>query len=587
MAEQTARGRVIARLTAPGGGFDIGEQTVRGIPMRVYPTLPSTLREVFELSRGFGERDFLVYKGERWTFAEHHRIVAGLAHRLVDGYRLRKGDRVAVAMRNYPEWAPVFWATQAAGLITVPLNAWWSGAELEYALGDSGARLLFADAERVAAVRPYLPGLGLVSVVEVRGDDRPGAGIERWPDVLGSIDRLTDLTELPDVDVDPDDDATILYTSGTTGRPKGAVGSNRNHCTNTWNTALSALASSILANGGEPPPPPGPGDPLPGILQTFPFFHIAGITLLCGATASGAKLACMYRWDPGVAAKLIAEERLTSAAGVPTVMRALVERLPEATAGGEGGQQDEVSLTGISLGGAPIPPDLVRRIDAQFASKVSAGDGYGLTETTSSVVVNAGEDYVSHPDSVGRCLPGSDLRVVDPGTGADVADGEIGELWFRGPTVVRGYWNDPEATAESFTDGWFHTGDLGYVRDGWVYVVDRIKDMVIRGGENVYCAEVEAALFEHPAVADVAVVGVPDPRLGEEVAAVVNVRPGHQVTAPELYDHVSARLAAFKAPTRVWFRDEPLPRTSTGKVLKRELRRAAQTQSTNQPTERV
>lgn len=565
MAE-SAREEIIRRLTAPGGGFDIEERVVNGVPWRVFSTLPNTLREIVELSRDFGERDFLVYEGDRWSYARHYAVVAGLAHRLLDHYGLRKGDRVAIAMRNYPEWVPIFWATQAAGLIAVPLNAWWSGPELEYALKDSGARLLFADAERVAAVRPYLDGLDLVSVVEIRGD--PAAEVEPWADVVAAIDAAPEPTRtaLPYVPIEPEDDATILYTSGTTGRPKGAIGSNRNHCTNTWNTVMNGVVAAMIANDGEPPPPPAPQ---PGALQTFPFFHIAGITGICGATAAGSKLVCMYKWDARLGRKLIAEEKLTGASGVPMVMRQLVEAMADDPGGAE-------SLGSIALGGAPIPPDLVLKIDEQFASRVGSGDGYGLTETTSAVVVNAGEDYVTHPDSVGRCTPNSDIRVVDPGTNADLADGEIGELWFRGPLVVRGYWNKPEATAQAFTGGWFHTGDLGYVRDGWVYVVDRIKDVVIRAGENVYCAEVEAALFEHPAVADVAVIGLPHPTLGEEVVAVVNVRPGHDVTAAELRAHAAARIARFKAPTRVWFRDDPLPRTGTGKVLKRDLRQAAQ-----------
>lgn len=570
MAE-SARAEIIARLTAPGGGFDLEERVIRGIPWRVFSTLPSTLREIVERSRDFGDREFLVYDDDRWTFARHFAVVAGLAHRLRDHYGLAKGDRVAIAMRNYPEWVPIFWATQAAGLIAVPLNAWWSGPELEYALKDSGARLLFADAERLAAIRDHLGGLDLVSVVEVRGDTAAGDGVEPWADVLAAVDAAPAETRgaLPDVPVEPEDDATILYTSGTTGQPKGAIGSNRNHCTNTWNTVMSGVVGAMIANGGEPPPPPGPDAPPPGSLQTFPFFHIAGITGICGATAAGSKLVCMYRWDPKLGAELIARERLTGASGVPMVMRSLVEAMAEAPAGGG-------TLGSIALGGAPIPPDLILKIDKQFRSQVGSGDGYGLTETTSAVVVNAGEDYVTHPDSVGRCTPNSDIRVVDPGSGEDVADGEIGELWFRGPLVVRGYWNKPEASARAFTDGWFHTGDLGYVRDGWVYVVDRIKDVVIRAGENVYCAEVEAALFEHPAVADVAVIGLPHPKLGEEVVAVVNVRPGHEVSASELRDHTAARIARFKAPTRVWFRDDPLPRTGTGKVLKRDLRQAAQ-----------
>jgi long-chain acyl-CoA synthetase len=203
---------------------------------------------------------------------------------------------------------------------------------------------------------------------------------------------------------------------------------------------------------------------------------------------------------------------------------------------------------------------------------VAPANGYGLTETTSAVVANSGADYVARPDSVGRCAPGTDVRVVDPATGEDAADGEVGELWFRGPNVVRGYWNNPDATAAAFTDGWFHTGDLGRVVDGWVYVVDRLKDVVIRGGENIYCAEVEAALFEHPAVGDVAIVGVPHESLGEEAVAVVNLQPGASATAADLQEHVRERLAAFKVPAHVVFRAEPLPRTQSGKVLKRDLR---------------
>ena len=564
MVEPTARSRSVAALTAPGGGFDVATRTVRGIPMRVFTTLPNTLREIVERTRGFGDRDFLVYGRDRWTFAEHYGVVAGLAHRMVGHYGLRKGDRVAIALRNYPEWVPIFLATQVAGLITVPLNAWWTGPELRYALSDSGARLLFADAERLDAVRPHLPELDLTSVVAVR-TEAPGEDAERWDDLLAGLDTTADL---PDVSVDPEDDATICYTSGTTGRPKGAVSSHRNHCTNTWNSVLGSAAGALSASGAAP----DLDAPPPGLLVTFPFFHIAGITCLCVAIASGAKMVTQYRWNAAEALEAIRSERLTAALGVPTVMRALVEAAADAP--------DAVAtLGGISLGGAPIPPDLIERIDGQFASKVTSGDGYGLTETTSSVVTNGGADYVTHPDSVGRCLPGSDIRVVDPGTGCDLPGGQIGELWFRGPTVARGYWNDAAATARAFTDGWFHTGDLGYLRDGWVYVVDRIKDVVIRAGENVYCAEVEAVLFEHPAVADVAVIGLPHPALGEEVTAVVTVRPGHRVTADELRAHVTGRIAAFKVPTRVWFRDTPLPRTGTGKILKRDLRQAARTQS--------
>ncbi|MER6993884.1 class I adenylate-forming enzyme family protein [Saccharopolyspora hirsuta] len=545
---QDERERLLAELIGPGGDFEIATREVGGIPMRVYTGGPATLRDVVLFSSGHGERDFLVYEDFRCSFAEHFRLVAGLARCLREEYGLATGDRVAIAMRNFPEWSVIFWAIQAAGLIAVPLNAWWTDAELRYGLTDSGAAVVFADAERAALIDRGIP------VVQVRGEAlAPGA--RAWSELVASLPADA---ELPEVTIGPGDDATIMYTSGTTGRPKGAVGTHRNHCTNVLNTVVGRRVQAALANGGVFPPLGDPDAPQPGVLLTFPLFHIAGLTSLCFATLAGVKLATMYRWDREAAARLILDEGLTTAAGVPTVMRDLVEQ-------GEAVRQ----LEGVNMGGAPIPPDLVHRIDG-LGTGVAPASGYGLTETTSAVTTNAGVDYLERADSVGRCVPGADLRVVDPATGDDLPDGEIGELCFRGPNIVRGYWNNPQATAEVFTDGWFRTGDLGYVEDGWVHVVDRLKDVVIRGGENVYCAEVEAALFEHPAVLDCAVVGLPHPKLGEEVAAVVNLRT--EVDTAELQAHVAARLAAFKVPAHVVVRPDPLPRTPTGKVLKRQLR---------------
>jgi long-chain acyl-CoA synthetase len=558
-ADDTEKARLTARFTAPGGPFELVEREVRGVSMRVFAGGPQTLRDIAMGTAGFGERPFLVYGEERRTFAEHLRQVLGLAHLLRDEYGLRSGDRIAVSMRNYPEWAPVLFASWVAGLVVVPLNAWWTAPELQYALTDSGARLLVADAQRTALLVSHRAEPGL-PMIEVRGGE-PAEGVRAWADVLAGLDPAA---TAPDVAIDPDDDATILYTSGTTGRPKGAVGTHRNHCTNMMNTLLGGFVALAAQNGGVPPAP-DPDAPQPGALNTFPLFHIAGLTGLLYTALGGAKHASQYRWDPVEAIDLVAREGLTGVSGVPTVMRQLVEAAADAP-------EKLRTLAGISMGGTPVPPDLIGRIDSRFASVVAPANGYGLTETTSAVVANSGADYVAHPDSVGRCAPGADVRVVDPATGEDAGEGEVGELWFRGPNVVRGYWNNPDATAAAFTDGWFHTGDLGKVADGWVYVVDRLKDVVIRGGENIYCAEVEAALFEHPAVGDVAIVGVPHESLGEEAVAVVNLQPGASVTAGDLQEHVRARLAAFKVPAHVVFRAEPLPRTQSGKVLKRDLR---------------
>jgi long-chain acyl-CoA synthetase len=464
-------------------------------------------------------------------------------------------------MRNYPEWTPVFWATQVLGLVLVPLNAWGTAAELRYALADAGARFFIGDAERAALLAPHLEELGHIPLIEVRGSGRPAPGVRKWDNLLASLDLAA---TPPDVEVNPDDDSTILYTSGTTGQPKGAIGTHRNHCTNVRNVLLNAFVSATIGAGGEPPAP-DPDAPQPGTLCTFPLFHIAGITAISVAPLTGAKLATQYKWDREEARALVRREQLTNVAGVPTVIRQLIE-----DAAAHPG--DYASVTGIAMGGAPIPPVLVDRVNATFDRPVAPGNSYGLTETTSAVVAHSGSDYLSRPDSVGRCLPGTDMRVVDPATSEDMAEGEVGELWFRGPSIVRGYWNNPEATAAAFTDGWFRTGDLGRVTDGWVYVMDRMKDMLIRGGENIYCAEVEAALFEHPAIEDATIVGVPHESLGEEAVAIVVPREGATLTAEDVQQHVANQLASFKVPAHVVFRSEPLPRTQTGKVLKHELR---------------
>jgi long-chain acyl-CoA synthetase len=552
------REQVIDEFTSAGGPFQIVEQIVRGVPMRAYAVPPRTLRDVLASTAHFGDGPFLVYQDQRWTFAEHLRIVAGVARHFRYALGVAKGDRVAIAMRNYPEWAMAFWACQALGAVTVPLNAWWTGPELAYALRDSGAKVVVADGERAERIRPELSSLAVAAVVVVRTSS-PVPGTLRWEDVLADGNGGT---ELPEADIDTDDDATIMYTSGTTGAPKGAIATHRNHCTNFLNTMLGGAVGLALAteSGTAPAAPPSLC-----ALQTFPFFHIAGLTGLYCYTGFGGKLVLMYKWDTEEAIKLIETERVTAAAMVPTLVRRLLES-PGLTS------RELSSLAGIASGGAPVPPDLITRIESDFNRKVSPANGYGLTETTSAVIANVGAMYFEHPDSVGKAVPGTDVRIVDPG-GLDARIGDIGELWVRGPNVVRGYWNRPTETSEAFTDGWFHTGDLGYTdADGYVYVVDRLKDVVIRGGENVYCAEVENVLFQHPAVFDAAVIGLPDPVLGEEVVAVIQPRPGTGTDVDDLRAFAAVRLAEFKVPTRIVLRDEPLPRNAVGKVLKRELR---------------
>ena len=552
-----SRREALEKVVADDPYYALDSIEVRAIPWRVYRDTPASLRAVLESTGRFAERTFLVYEDQRWTYADHLRIVAGLTRRW-QSWGIGQGDRIAIAMRNYPEWVMSFWAAQALGAVAVPLNAWWTADELAYALKDSEARLVVADAERAERVAERRGELGsLERVIAVRGRHALPEGTLSWEEELGQLDP--DAT-LPEVAIGIDDDATIMYTSGTTGTPKGAIATNRNHLTNLRNTELNAAVALAMVGMQMPE-----DVPQTNMLQTFPFFHIGGLSGLYIGTAFGAKVCLMYKWDTAEAADIIVKEAVNSASMVPTLLRRLLEYAAEHDLTFE-------TLAGMASGGAPVPADLIRQMETHFERRVSPANGYGLTETTSAVVMNSGTEYFEHPDSVGRAVPGADLRIVGS-DGEDRPAGAIGELWFRGPNIVRGYWNKPAETAAAFTDGWFHTGDLGYVDDdGLVYVVDRLKDVIIRSGENVYCAEVEGVLFEHPAVADVALIGLPHESWGEEVVAVVELRPGAEATAADLQEHVAARLARFKVPTQVQFISEPLPRTATGKVLKRDLR---------------
>lgn len=554
---------VLERLTSAGEEFEVALGTVQGRQMRVYTGGPPTLRELALGLGAHGDQTFLVFGSESLSFKQHSRLVAGLARYLHDECGLRKGQRLALAMRNYPEWSAFFFAGQILGLIVVPLNAWWTGPELAHGLLDSRPAMVVADSERTARIAPYLEEVGAPVLVEVRGQGRQLPGVLRWEEIQVALDLTA---SPPEIVVEPDDDATILYTSGTTGRPKGAVGSHRNHCTNLRNSQLNARVSALI-NAGQNATSATAADLQPGVLCTFPLFHVGGLTSLGNAALSGGKVVLQYKWDREEALTLIRREAVTSIAGVPTVLRQLLEDAARRP-------QDVATLVSASCGGSAVPPDLVQRIAEGLDHPLSPSNGYGLTETTSAVAFNAGDDYVARPDSVGQCLPGTDVRVVDPETCLDVSEGEVGELWFRGPTVVRGYWDAPTATAEAFRDGWFRSGDLGRVVDDWVFVVDRLKDVIIRGGENIYCAEVEAALFEHPDVEDAVLIGLPDDTLGEQAVAVVVPRAGALPDGAALRHHVAQRLAAFKVPSRVVFQRDELPRTASGKVLKRELRTA-------------
>jgi acyl-CoA synthetase (AMP-forming)/AMP-acid ligase II len=562
---------VTAALTAPGQLFEMEDVVVRGVPLRAWKHAPATLRVVLENSRAHGEAEFLVYDGEapgaepgqfdRMTFHAHFRAAATFAHRLRDTYGVQPGDRVAIAMRNLPEWSIAFWAAASAGAIVVPLNAWWTGPELQYGLADSGSIVAVVDrqrAERIGEHSHELPDLRHLIVARPGGAGPTGGAID-FDEAIGSVAADA---EQPGVALEPEDDATIFYTSGTTGHPKGALGTHRNICTNLMSLVYAQARSAARRDPDSDPPASGDQNVY---LLSVPFFHATGChSVLVANLAFAGKIVLMHRWDAGRALELIERERVTVFGGVPAMVWQVLEHPDFA-------RRDISSVRAIGYGGAPAAPELVRRIEAMFPGR-SPSNGYGLTETSSVTTMNAGDDYRRKPDSVGVPVPVCDVQVVDP-DGAPVPTGDVGELWIRGPNVVKGYWNKPDATAAAITDGWLHSGDIARLdSDDFVYIVDRAKDMIIRGGENVYCVEVEAALFEHPAVTDAAVIGIPHDVLGEEVGAVVHLAPGTDATEDELRAFVAGRIAAFKVPVRVWFLTEPLPRNANGKILKRDLK---------------
>jgi acyl-CoA synthetase (AMP-forming)/AMP-acid ligase II len=536
------------RLIGPGAPFEVESVVLDGVPLRDFVRAPRTIVDVFHLGAAHEALVHVVHERERLTFADVRRQSLSVARELRSSFSVRPGDRVAIAMRNLPEFVVSFWGAALAGAIVVPLNSWWTGSELAYALRDAGVGVLFADGERLERL---LTGDG------PEGVRRVGVRTEAGDVPFGELTSGAPLDEAEIPRLGRDDPVTLMYTSGTTGRPKGALSTNRAAMANIWNMAFVTARESLIA-GRQPGPARQPAS-----LSTGPLFHIGGVAAIIGGQLGGSKLVLMRRWDVAEALRLAQEEQVTSLGGVPAVARQILEH--------PGFGELALDVRTFPMGGAAVPPDLPARAIDAFGDGVQVLNGYGLTETTSAVVTNVGAEFVSHPDSVGRPNLTADVRVTDA-DGAPLGPGEVGEICVRSPQVVRGYWNDEAATKISFRDGWFRSGDVGYVDpDGFVHVVDRMKDVVIRGGENVYCVEVEAVLCEHPGVAEVAVVGLDEPAMGERVCAVVVARPGSDVHLGDLRAFASARLAGFKCPEALYVAEE-LPKTATGKVAKNAVR---------------
>ncbi len=556
---------VITQVFGPGGALEIGVEDVLGVPTQAYKQRMRSLRELIAQNSSRPDVTFLVQGDRRLTYSEHDQAALAVAHAL-STLGVHHGDRVAIVSANTPEWVITFWACAAIGAVCVPLNAWQKSEELQFALEDSGSKVVIADRKRLDLLLPVLDELPAVEHVFLAGD-APRAGetrVEKFDVLLGDGSPAP----MPTTPIDEDDILAILYTSGTTGRPKGATITHRQTIANLQNITATAVVQ-VMAGTMDAPSGDGPQD---AALLVVPLFHVTG----CLATmvvnyATGAKLVLMPpgRFDPDNAMATIEAERVTSIGGVPTIMWRIIES-PNFD------QYDLSSVRLASYGGAPAAPELVERIEQAFPNlRKTLTTAYGLTETASVATALGGDDYFAHPTSCGRPVPTVELQIRDEQR-REVPRGEQGEIWLKGPTIMlRGYWNRPEVNAEVLVDGWFRTGDIAKQdAEGFVYIVDRAKDMIIRAGENIYCVEIENVLYEYPGVMDAAVIGVPHTVLGEEVKAVVHLKPGASVTADQLRDHCRAHLADFKVPEYVEFRDEPLPRNPAGKVLKAALRGA-------------
>ena len=546
----------VKSLTATGAPFELVTETVHGLPMRIFKNREKSLREKVASAGLRGETDFLVQGSRRVSYGEFARLVWGSAAALRDEHGLRPGDRLAILSYNSPDWLIALFAATSLGGIAVGLNGWWTTEEIEYGLRDSGSRFLVVDERLFPRVAPLLGRIPALERIFYLGS-HPPSGVVPIAEILRSGDQV------PTEPIAEDDPFVIFYTSGTTGRSKGCITTHRGTITQVLGIVFANVVG-MLTGGGTPMPSDGRQATA---LLTSPLFHVGGLhSTFCTSMTAGAKIVFNSgKFDEEEVMRLIESEHVTLWGAIPTMLHRVVhsERVR---------QYDLSSLRSVSFGGAPTAPETIEKAREVLPVEPSFSNVYGLTETHGVATLNGGKDLLGKKTSVGRPLPFLDMKIIDE-SGKELADRQQGELLIYGPTITPGYWNRPDATADAVRGGWLHTGDLGY-RDaeGFYFVVDRAKDMILRGGENVYCIEIENCLADHPAIDEAAVVGVPDVELGEKVKAIVRRVPGAALDQAGVQRHVAAHLARFKVPEIVEFTDQALPRNAAGKLLKNQLR---------------
>lgn len=550
---------IVLAHKAPGAPLATETTTIDGQELDVFSSVARNLGELYTLGLAAADKTFLVYQDERYSFAETLDMARRMARVLQEKYAIEGGDRVAICARNSPEWCLAYMATTLLGAVVVPMNSWWRGPELEYGLRDSGSKLIFVDPARLQQISPFLDQLS-VDVVLIK--PQAESAYAEFYSLIDSVEPLSD-AEIAALDVQPEDNASIMYTSGSTGMPKGVLSSHRNiiNALYTW-TFVKEVNEILRPELVEENP-----EFDPAILANVPLFHVTGShAQFLASFVNLRKFVMMYKWDADKALELIEQERISVLHGVPTMAWEVMHADKFA-------DTDLRSLRGVQSGGAPRPPEHLNMILKMFPDKAIPGLGYGLTETNAIGAIISGKFYESRPNSTGRPTPPvTSVKIVDEDDN-NLDNGQVGEICIKGPTVMKGYWNQPEATAEVMKNGWFHSGDIGMLDElDFLIILDRAKDIVIRGGENIGCAEVEYAITEHPAVSEVSVYGIPDDRLGEVPCASIMLKPGQEISAQQLHDFLKTRIAEFKIPQRMYFQYEQLPRIASGKIAKKELR---------------
>jgi long-chain acyl-CoA synthetase len=550
---------IAAAHMGPGAALETETVTIDGQELSVFAHVPTNLGELYTLGLEFGDKTFLVYQQERFSFAESLDLALRMARVLKEKYEIQLGDRVAICARNSPEWCMAYMAITLIGAIAVPMNSWWKSPELKYGLSDSDTKLIFLDPARLDLVQPFLDSLD-VQIVMFKPEVE--SAFPEFYELARSVEPLSQ-DERNEIEVVPEDKASIMYTSGSTGMPKGVLSTHRNiiNALYTWKFVkeiTEILRPELLEENPEFPP---------ALLANVPLFHVTGShAQFLASFIYSRKFVMMYKWDAEAALKLIEQERISVFHGVPTMAWEIMQSPNFDTT-------DLSSLRGVQSGGASRPPEHLNMIMQKFPDSAIPGLGYGLTETNAIGAIISGKFYASRPNSTGRPTPPvTSVKVVDD-AGNTLEDGGVGEICIKGATVMKGYWNNPEATAEVIKDGWFYSGDIGMLDElGFLIILDRAKDIVIRGGENIGCAEVEYAISEHPEVSEVSVYGIPEERLGEMLCCSIMLQADSVLNSEQLTSFLSSRIAGFKIPERIFFQYEQLPRIATGKIAKKELR---------------